>query len=900
MNLTNNFHPVNPKDFLSHTFSSYLYSNTKNQNDNPLSIYLSSNSNNSKHKADLNANNYVKKPLNLDIAAAINNSLNNHKKENTSSIRHYSSFSNHNLNNINLNNNNKLKKTLILDLDETLVHSAFTPFSRKCDFILNINIEGENKTLYVLKRPHVDKFLQELSLLYEIIIFTASISQYANPLLDQLDKNNYIKYRLFREHCTFNNGIYIKDLKIFDRKINNMIIIDNNPLSYDNNIENGIPILSWYDNINDNELLKILPLLKYMSNSSVQDVRTIINKIVDRSKNEIDYSAINKIIDTNSDNNNNIEILSSQNLTIDNKYRKGNKSQEPRNKISKKKEFNKAVNIYSYNNRNDLSKPLKNNFMKNYNDDENNNNYGNKLFNEKYNQNNYLYNVQGKENISNLNINIDKMDPNGIRKSIFSPEEYNMSYAKSLHYSYNTNKINKNMDYTQNKFDKNNKEENIFYNTMKIDKENKDYYNTYKNLYNYNTFTNKKENETRSLTPNINIRRSKEPFLNNEEHFDSGKITKKYSLVELTKKALHLTDDESQSDNNKKEKEYETINNSNTNRILYKYNNYFNKENQIIYNDYINNNKYIGSYKSSNELNKGNLNNKYFNDFIEESKNVNKNAHDKLHNNKMIISKKIDSFNERFMNTDKYLYNNRLALNEENKNKLLERINNEKINNFLNNNKNNNNNNNIKLYQTGNNFYNNYMKNYNKINNDNYFSSIKKSYTQDKNDLNNNSDKNSDKQDIFISNHLNYNNKEKNNEKLYNNRYDLLDNYEKQKVSNLINSRNSISYNNLKGYPIKNNKNTNIKNNEQYDLHHLTRSSSFISSSTEIEKLLDKFSSRNNNNKENYSNNVDYKLDYEKNLNYKYELNNAQNKPKFIMDNNKYYNTFNRTNYLKY
>ena len=80
MNVTNNFHPVNPKDFLSHTFSSYLYSNTKNQNDNPLSIYLSSNSNKSKPKADLNANNYVKKHLNLDIAEVINNSLNNYKK----------------------------------------------------------------------------------------------------------------------------------------------------------------------------------------------------------------------------------------------------------------------------------------------------------------------------------------------------------------------------------------------------------------------------------------------------------------------------------------------------------------------------------------------------------------------------------------------------------------------------------------------------------------------------------------------------------------------------------------------------------------------------------------------------------------------------------------------------
>ena len=52
-----------------------------------------------------------------------------------------------------------------------------------------------------------------------------------------------------------------------------MIIIDNNPLSYDNNVENGIPILSWYEDTNDKELLKLIPILKYMSNNDVIDVR---------------------------------------------------------------------------------------------------------------------------------------------------------------------------------------------------------------------------------------------------------------------------------------------------------------------------------------------------------------------------------------------------------------------------------------------------------------------------------------------------------------------------------------------------------------------------------------------------------------------------------------------------
>jgi Dullard-like phosphatase family protein len=873
MNLRNNYHPVHSKDYLSQ----YLYSNSKSQDNNPLSIYLSSNLNQSKQKIDFNSNNYAKRPLNLDLGGDIINSLNDHKNDNTLSIRHYSSFSYHNLNNRNLQNN-KFKKTLILDLDETLVHSAFTPFSRKSDFILNINIEGENKTLYVLKRPYVDKFLYELSLIYEIIIFTASISQYANPLLDQLDKNNYIKYRLFREHCIFNNGIYIKDLKIFDRKINNMIIIDNNPLSYDNNIENGIPILSWYDNMNDNELLKLLPLLKYMSDSNVQDVRIIINQIVDRNKNEIDYIAINKIL--NAIPNNNCEYLRNQSFDLENKYRKNNKSQEPKNNISKSNEFNKNERICDYNNREDDIKYLKNNYIKN-NDNESRNYYDNKLFNSKFNQNNCLYHYNNKEERENEEINIDKMDPSGIRKSIFAPEEYNVSSTKALHYSYNNNSFNNNID-DNNRIEENKNDDRKLYQTMKIEKE---YLNNIKNSYDSSTISYKNEKMKRPLTPNI-LGRRKNELLENKESQLEGKISKKNSLVELTIKALHFMDDENQKKkrNKKRKYDYETINNSNTNRIIYKYNNYFRKENEIIYNDYINNNKYIGNYKSNNSLNKNTLNRQYFNNFNEESKNINDNPiNNKSHNNnKMIISKKIDSFNERFMNTEKLSFKNRAELNNENyNNKILERINKEKINNFLNNNKNN-----VKLYQTGNNFYNIYLKNYIQ---DSYYNSIKKSYAENKNDL---------KSDSYKKEINLYKNDEKNNlnKETNNNRYDLLAQNNKKESLKSINNHNNSS-NNLEMSTSKGGKKSN-KNDE----HHLVRSSSYIDSNSEIEKILDKFSSRNNYNydKENYnSNNKNYNIQYGNNLNYKYELLNIRNKPKFAIDNIKYYNSFNRTSCLK-
>lgn len=78
------------------------------------------------------------------------------------------------------------KKTLVLDLDETLVHSSFTEVSH-CDLVLPVEIEDSICQVFVLKRPGVDQFLQECAKWYELIIYTASLRKYADPLLDWLD-----------------------------------------------------------------------------------------------------------------------------------------------------------------------------------------------------------------------------------------------------------------------------------------------------------------------------------------------------------------------------------------------------------------------------------------------------------------------------------------------------------------------------------------------------------------------------------------------------------------------------------------------------------------------------------------------------------------------------------------
>ena len=170
------------------------------------------------------------------------------------------------------------KKTLVLDLDETLVHSQFLPFSIQSDVILKIDIENQTHDIHVLIRPGVQTFLQRLSKLYEIVIFTASVSKYAAPLLDILDKENYCSFRLFREHCTLMGMTYIKDLNKLGRDLKDVIIVDNSPLSYSFNKENGIPILTWFSDKNDKELDYLLPILEFLS--GVNDVRNYIKDIV--------------------------------------------------------------------------------------------------------------------------------------------------------------------------------------------------------------------------------------------------------------------------------------------------------------------------------------------------------------------------------------------------------------------------------------------------------------------------------------------------------------------------------------------------------------------------------------------------------------------------------------------
>ncbi len=70
----------------------------------------------------------------------------------------------------------------------------------------------------------LSNFLEKMSRRFEFVIFTASISNYANNLLNAIDKMEYMPFRLFREHCTLINTAFVKDLTRLGRDLKDIII----------------------------------------------------------------------------------------------------------------------------------------------------------------------------------------------------------------------------------------------------------------------------------------------------------------------------------------------------------------------------------------------------------------------------------------------------------------------------------------------------------------------------------------------------------------------------------------------------------------------------------------------------------------------------------------------------
>ncbi|KAJ3246226.1 Carboxy-terminal domain RNA polymerase II polypeptide A small phosphatase 1 [Chytriomyces hyalinus] len=168
------------------------------------------------------------------------------------------------------------KKTLVLDLDETLVCSSSTPIP-DADLVIPLKSNGQRRPVFVRVRPYVQMFLEKLGDDFEIVVFTASVPEYANAVLNRIDPGRRIRHRLYREHCKLFHGGWIKDLSKLGRQMESIILLDNCAVSYTYQPLNGVPCTTWYSDKSDTELAELIPFMLRIKPAA--DVRIAIGVV---------------------------------------------------------------------------------------------------------------------------------------------------------------------------------------------------------------------------------------------------------------------------------------------------------------------------------------------------------------------------------------------------------------------------------------------------------------------------------------------------------------------------------------------------------------------------------------------------------------------------------------------
>lgn len=169
---------------------------------------------------------------------------------------------------------------LVLDMDETLIAASFDYYLPGADYIIPISYNSVGSTGlsqyeltaigFIKRRPYLLEFLEEVAKDWEIVVMTAGVSDYANPIIDAFDRLHLITHRLFRDSCSFDNAtrtVY-KNLSILGRDIKRTVIVDNSPKCYMFHKHNAIAITTWENGSKDKALSSLLPVLRVLAKES--------------------------------------------------------------------------------------------------------------------------------------------------------------------------------------------------------------------------------------------------------------------------------------------------------------------------------------------------------------------------------------------------------------------------------------------------------------------------------------------------------------------------------------------------------------------------------------------------------------------------------------------------------
>jgi CTD small phosphatase-like protein 2 len=253
-------------------------------------LLLNLNKNDLIYHIDICLNTFLYTILEKNILKAKLNSEKNNLSQNNKSLNHVPY-----LPPLSKESKQKYKYTIVIDIDETLGH--FIQNEIKTKYFMNYGYiidDNTNKILFKLNnkdkikvgmflvRPYAKYFLEKLNnLFFEIVIFSAGTKEYCDKVLDILDiNNNIIKYRLYRTHLSLRNiNNDVKDLSLLGRDLSKVIMIDNFSENYKLQQDNGLPINSWVGYANDTSLRDLIPIMEYIVENDINDVRSVVRKV---------------------------------------------------------------------------------------------------------------------------------------------------------------------------------------------------------------------------------------------------------------------------------------------------------------------------------------------------------------------------------------------------------------------------------------------------------------------------------------------------------------------------------------------------------------------------------------------------------------------------------------------
>ncbi|KAG1661655.1 hypothetical protein FOA52_007536 [Chlamydomonas sp. UWO 241] len=177
--------------------------------------------------------------------------------------------------------------TVLLDVDGTLI-SSFTP--RRAPrlppsvktHLVGVGSKLNPQGVFVVERPGLRQFLEQLSTFAEIVIFTAGLEDYARPIVDALDPDNrFFAQRIYREGCVKTEFYQcVKDMARCNRGLGRTVLVDDTPLAFLHQPDNGVPVLGFRGDPDDRLLMEaVLPLLQMLD--SEPDVRGTLQRRFD-------------------------------------------------------------------------------------------------------------------------------------------------------------------------------------------------------------------------------------------------------------------------------------------------------------------------------------------------------------------------------------------------------------------------------------------------------------------------------------------------------------------------------------------------------------------------------------------------------------------------------------------